>query len=180
MKTYNFKILFDLIRTQIQKGDVKNFIEVSVSSECVDNFKSKVSIRDFELIIDQPKGFGGSNSGPKPSEIVLAALASCQEVTYRLYADALSIPLNGVRIELKGIQDLRGFLGLDAKIYAGFQEVRGTVFLDSSADDADLERLRDAVERHCPVLDDLRRPVDVEIKMCRDPKSPVDLKKPNI
>ena len=156
------------MRQRLQKGDLINPIEVSVSSECIGGFKSKVSIRDFDIIIDQPKSFGGSNSGPKPSEIALAALASCQEVTYRLYADALSIPLNGVRIELKGKQDLRGFLGLDSKINSGFQEVKGTVYLDSSADDAELERLRETVELHCPVLDDLRRPVDVKIKMCRD------------
>ena len=36
---------------------------------------------------------GGTNQGPRPSEYVLAALAACQEVTYRLYADALDIPL---------------------------------------------------------------------------------------
>ena len=98
----NFKTLFDQMRMWLQKGDIKNPIQVSVSSECIGGFKSKVSIRDFEVIIDQPKGFGGSNSCPKPSEIALAALASCQEVTYRLYADALLIPLNGVCVELSG------------------------------------------------------------------------------
>ena len=34
--------------------------------------------------------------------MLLAVLAACQEVTYRLYADALSIPLNEVRVELTG------------------------------------------------------------------------------
>jgi putative redox protein len=164
----NYKALFEKTRTRLQNGDAKNPISVSVSSQCTGGFRSKVSIRDFELIIDQPKGFGGSNSGPKPSEIALAALASCQEVTYRLYADALSIPLNGVRVELTGTQDLRGFLGMDINIGAGFQEIRGAVYLDSSAPDADLERLHQTVEQHCPVMDDLRRPVDVEIEMRRD------------
>ena len=123
------------------------------------------------MTLDQPKGFGGSDSGPEPSEMVLAALCACQEVTYRLYADALSIPLNGVRVELTGLQDLRGFLGLESDISAGFQEIHGTVYLDSSASDAALERLRQAVEQYCPVLDDLRRPVDVEIEMRRDSKT---------
>ncbi len=164
----SYKTLFENTREQIQNGNAKNPIAVSVSSQCVGGFKSKVSIRDFEVIVDQPKGFGGSNSGPKPSEIALAALASCQEITYRLYADALNIPLNGVRIELTGTQDLRGFLGMEDKIFAGFQQVRGIVHLDSSASDADLDRLRNTVEQHCPVLDDLRRPVDVEIEMRRD------------
>ena len=164
----SYKTLFEDTRLQLQSGDLKNPIVVSVSSQCTGGFRSKVSIREFEVIIDQPKGFGGSNSGPKPSEIALAALAACQEITYRLYADALSIPLNGVRVELSGTQDLRGFLGMGDKISAGFQEIRGIVHLDSSASDADLERLRNTVEQHCPVLDDLRRPVDVKIEMRRD------------
>ena len=58
---------------------------------------------DFTLTIDQPKGFGGANSGPKPSEVLLAALAACQEITWRLYADALGIPLSSIRVELDGV-----------------------------------------------------------------------------
>lgn len=166
-----YKVLFDETRSRLQNGDAKNPIVVSVSSQWTSDFKSKVSIRDFEVTLDQPKGFGGSDSGPKPSEMVLAALCACQEVTYRLYADALSIPLNGVRVELTGLQDLRGFLGLESDISAGFQEIHGTVYLDSSASNAALERLRQAVEQYCPVLDDLRRPVDVEIEMRRDSKT---------
>ena len=88
-----------------------------------------------------------------------------------LCADALSLPLNEVRVELTGFQDLQGFLGVDNNIAAGFQEVRGSVFLDSTASDAELERLRQTVEQHCPVLDDLRRPVDVEIEMRRGSKT---------
>ena len=164
----SYKTLFEDTRARLQSGDAKNPIVVSVSSQSTGDFRSKVSIREFDVIIDQPKGFGGSNSGPKPSEIALAALAACQEITYRLFADALSIPLNGVRTELTGTQDLRGFLGVEDEISAGFQEIRGVVHLDSSASDADLERLRNTVEQHCPVLDDLRRPVAVAIEVRPD------------
>ena len=167
----NYKALFDDTRSRLQNGDAKNPVVVSASSQWTGEFRSKISIRDFEICIDQPKGFGGSDTGPKPSEMLLAVLAACQEVTYRLYADALSIPLNEVRVELTGLQDLQGFLGVDNNIAAGFQEVRGSVFLDSTASDAELERLRQTVEQHCPVLDDLRRPVDVEIEMRRGSKT---------
>ena len=34
--------------------------------------------------------------GPNPVEIVLAALGTCQEITYRAYATALGIPLERV------------------------------------------------------------------------------------
>jgi putative redox protein len=54
-------------------------------------------------------GLGGADTAPNPVEYILAALGSCQEITYRLYADALGIPLNGVSVELTGAIDLRGF-----------------------------------------------------------------------
>ena len=57
---------------------------------------------------------------------------------------------------------------MDSNVFPGFKEVRGTVYLDSTASDADLERLQNMVELYCPVLDDLRRPVDVDIKLRRD------------
>ena len=36
---------------------------------------------------------------------------------------------------------------------------------EASAGKADLDRLREAVDRHCPVLDDLRRPVPVTLEL---------------
>ena len=91
----SYKALFDDTRSRLQNGDAKNPVVVSVSSQWTGGFRSNVSIRDFVISIDQPKGFGGSDTGPKPSEMVLAALAACQEVTYRLYADALIYSTKG-------------------------------------------------------------------------------------
>ena len=58
----------------------------------------------------------------------------------------------------------RGFLG-DESVPPGFSEVRGTVTIKSSASEVDLARLQEAVDRHCPVLDDLRRPVPVSLEL---------------
>lgn len=164
----SYKDLYDDTRRRLNDGSAPNPIRVAVESRNAGGFRSEVAIRHFNLTIDQPKGFGGGNAGPKPSEILLAALASCQEITYRLYADALGIPLDGVRVELVGIQDLRGFLGTDEGVPAGFQRIEGTIHLDSPAEDAELARLQEVVDRHCPVLDDLRRPVEVRLAAVRD------------
>ncbi|MFG3757391.1 OsmC family protein, partial [Klebsiella pneumoniae] len=86
-------------------------------------------------------------------EYVLAALGSCQEITYRLYADALGIPLSGVSVRLTGTIDLRGFFNVDDSVRPGYQGIRAEVTLDSPASDADLARLKEIVDRHCPVLD---------------------------
>ncbi|MEX0924016.1 MAG: OsmC family protein [Rhodovibrionaceae bacterium] len=159
-----------LKRSQValRDGTAINPLEVKVSSESQGGFESKIQIRDFTLTIDQPKGFEGGNKGPKPSEVLLAALASCQEITWRLYADALGIELRGIKVELTGTQDLRGFLDLSEEVPAGFQGIRGKVTIDSPASETEIQKLRQVVDSHCPVLDDLRRPVPVALELERD------------
>ncbi len=129
--------------------------------------RSDVRLRQHALVVDEPPQLGGNDAGPNPVELVLAALGACQEITYRAYASALGIPLDGVAVRLEGDLDLRGFLGLDAAARPGFSRIRGTVELTSSAPLAELERLRAAVDAHCPVLDMLRTPVPVELALAR-------------
>ena len=130
-------------------------------------FRSHVKVRDFDVIVDQPANMESTDQGPRPSEYVLAALAACHEVTYRLYADAMGIALESVAVSVTGTSDAKGFFSLDEETPAGFSEITGTIAIVSDASDGDIERLRQAVNRHCPVLDDLRRPVSVELKVER-------------
>ena len=50
-------------------------------------------------------------------------------------------------------------------VRAGFDAVRGVVNLKSSAPAADLAKLKEVVDAHCPVLDILRAPVPVDLKL---------------
>ena len=102
---------------------------------------------------------------PVRIEFVLVALATCHEVTYRVVAESLGIPLDGVSVTVTAVSDGRGFIGLDHRVRPGFLEVRGQVTLDTPASDAEVERLRQMVEKHCPVLDDLRNPVPVTMEV---------------
>ena len=45
----------------------------------------------------------------------------------------------------------------------GMVELRGTVTLESSADEKTIQALRQAVNAHCPVLDIVARPVPVDL-----------------
>lgn len=163
----NFKKLFKQKQELLRKRPDKTRVEVSVQSQLVDAFRSSVKVRDFELTVDQPANMQSTDLGPRPSEYVLAALAACHEVTYRLYADAMDIPLNSVAVNVTGVSDAKGFFSLDDETPAGFSEIYGTINIDSTASDAEIESLRQAVNRHCPVLDDIRRPVSVELKVER-------------
>lgn len=168
MDKKNFKAIWEQKRDVLKQNPDKCRVTVRADSKLVEGFMSRVKARDFEIVVDQNKGMGGSDQGPRPSEYVLAALAACHEVTYRLYADALSIALESVSVSVTGHSDARGFFGLDDSIRAGFSHVTGEIRVRSSASDEDLERLRNAVNQHCPVLDDLTRPVAVELTLVRE------------
>jgi len=162
-----FKEIFlhkqDLLRNRPDKCRV----ETTAESHLVEDFRSHVKTREFNIVLDQPENMGSSDLGPRPSELLLAALAACHEVTYRLYADALDIDLQDVAVSVTGVSDARGFFNVDDEVDAGFSEVYGEINIVSSASDDDIERLRQTVNRHCPVLDDLRKPLKVELDLKR-------------
>jgi uncharacterized OsmC-like protein len=163
--TTSYSDLLELTREKLTEGSAINPLTVIVKSENQGGFESKIFARDHTLTADQPFGFRGTNLGFKPSELLLAALAACQEVTWRLYAESLGIDIKNISIELRGTQDLRGFMGLDETIPPGFMEVEGEVRIDSSASATELEELQKLVDNHCPVLDDLTRNVPVKLTL---------------
>jgi hypothetical protein len=114
----------------------------------------------------------GSGSCPLPDNPdllptlrVLQALAQCHEQTYRLYAEALGIPLQGVQVRLQAALDLKGLYAAADRIRAGLSSVQATVEISSPADIYEIERLRVTVERHAPVLDIVRNPTPVRIEL---------------
>jgi uncharacterized OsmC-like protein len=137
----------------------------SADSRQVEGLRSETKIRQFTVTVDEPPALGGTDTGPNPVELVLAALATCQEITYRAYATALGIPLDGVSVKLDGTLDLRGFFAVKDGVRPGFNSVRGIVQLKSSASAADLAKLKQVVDAHCPVLDILQAPVPVSLEL---------------
>ena len=136
-----------------------------VESRQVEGVRSEAKIRQFTVTLDEAPTIGGTDAGPNPVEFVLAALAACQEITYRAYAAALRVPLEQVSVKLEGDLDLRGFLAVSDNVRPGFTGVRGVVTLVSSASPTELETLKRIVDAHCPVLDMLRAPVPVRLAL---------------
>lgn len=125
----------------------------------------KVKIRDFTVEVDEPAALGGTDRAPNPVEYALAALATCQEITYWLHAAALGIPLTDVSVKLEGTIDLRGFFAAADGVRPGFEDIRGTVQFDSPAGAEELRRLKQVVDAHCPVLDLFRNPTPVTLEL---------------
>jgi putative redox protein len=124
-----------------------------------------IAVRRLNVSSNQTAAANGVDTTANPVDYILAALGSCQEMTYRLCADALGIPLKSVSVELTAAIDLQGFLNVGSSVRPGCQKVEARVVLDSSASDMDLARLKGVVDSHCPVLDMLRNPTPVELSL---------------
>lgn len=156
-----FAPVFDAVAQSLRDDPSKANVRFDVQSRQIAGLRSEVEARDFMITVDEPKALGGTDHGPNPVELVLAAIASCQEITYRLYADKLGIPLKGVSVSVAGDIDLRGLFAVDPGARPGFRGLEVQVELDSEAPVEELERLKRTVDAHCPVLDIIRNATPV-------------------
>lgn len=69
----------------------------SQSHSCI-----KVKARSFELIIDEPESFGGSNLGANPVEYLLASFTGCLNVIGHMIAREMGFIIEELEISASG------------------------------------------------------------------------------
>lgn len=119
----------------------------------------------FVLEGDEPPVLLGANHAPNAVEVILHALASCLAVGFIYNAAAQGINVRSLDFDLEGDLDLRGFLGLSDQVRSGYEGVRVIYRVDADAPREKLEELCAHVQRTSPVLDILRNPVPVSIRL---------------
>jgi putative redox protein len=138
--------------------------EFKTDTELVRGFLTKAQIRQFTLDVDEPPQLCGTDKGPNPAELVLAALGTCQEIVYAAYAAVIGIHLDSVKITVKGRLDARGLFNI-APVPSGFTDIDYEVDIKSPAGRGKIKELAEIVNAHCPVLDTLQRPVNVNFSV---------------
>jgi len=120
--------------------------------------KVTVKARSFTLAIDEPKELGGTDTGMNPIEALLGSLAACQAIVARVYAKQFDVELDDFRVEVEGDLDLDGFFG-KAPVRPGYSEIRYDFHIQSSSPQANIDKLIQHLQNHCPVGDSLAQPV---------------------
>jgi uncharacterized OsmC-like protein/alpha-beta hydrolase superfamily lysophospholipase len=63
-------------------------------------FGTEVHTPRHRFVADEPRSYGGDDTGPTPYDLLLAALGTCTAMTMKLYADQKGLPFEGARIHL--------------------------------------------------------------------------------
>jgi len=61
-------------------------------------YEHEIETREHRLVADEPPDKGGTDRGPKPTELLAASLASCTAITIEMYADRKEWNLGTVEV----------------------------------------------------------------------------------
>lgn len=109
------------------------------------------------------RAVGGVGDVPCSADLLLGALAACQEVTLRMVAANLGIELTDVEVVVEGDWDPRGTLAMGRDYPVGLTAIRcrTKVKIAGDVDEDRAARLLRSAERYCVVLNTLQGGVDV-------------------
>ena len=120
----------------------------------------------YKMVCDEPIALLGTDKGVSPAEYILQGLAGCYTVTLASMAANKGIVLDSINLNLDFDIDLNGFLGLNADVRNGAEEIRVDVDLKSeSATKEELESLIEQLPFNSPIHDTLANPVSVKPRL---------------
>ena len=117
----------------------------------------------FAFAADHPEVFSSEDKGATPTEIVLAALASCLTAGVATVAQNRDIQLRSVQATIEGDMDVRGVLGVDSDVRNGFSDIRVTYAIDADCSPEDIEALVAQSQKRSAVYDIVTNPTNVTV-----------------
>ncbi|MDR2564979.1 MAG: OsmC family protein [Bifidobacteriaceae bacterium] len=121
----------------------------------------RIRIRNHQILSDTGPDYAGYNLGPGSPEIVLGALSSCITHITEIVASNRRIPLDYLRVDVRGEQDFRrgspGFEDVPVEPH----NIRFVVTVESPADQGVIDSLFAEVKAVCPILNLFQNPQTV-------------------
>ncbi len=68
-------------------------------------WRCRTAIRQFELDVDEPRHSGGTDTGPAPTELLVASLSSCLTLAIAFVARRRGIELPDLAVRAEGTYD---------------------------------------------------------------------------
>jgi len=121
--------------------------------------------QDYTIPVDEPSGLLGTDIAPNPQMLLYAALNSCVLNTFVVNAAAKGIRIDSLRFDLEGELDLRGFLGIDASINPGYDELTLICRVKGNGTLEQYQQCLEAGTRYSPNFQSISRAVAVNFKL---------------
>ena len=139
-------------------------LKVRVRGQSENATRMNLSVGKFNMVIDEPLNFGGTDAGPSPIQVLLMSLAGCINVTGHLVARQKGLQLNGMKMTIEGVMNPSAFYGTSFEVRAGFQQI--TVAVDADINGAGKKEIEDwlkETENRCPVTDNIKTVTNVSV-----------------
>jgi putative redox protein len=68
-------------------------------------YAQDIHVGAHALVADEPEARGGSDAGPRPYEILLAALGACTSITLRMYAEKKGWDVGAISVGLTFVKE---------------------------------------------------------------------------
>ena len=81
----------------MEKGDVRSVVVRGSAA----GFAQEIHAGPHRLHADEPASAGGTDTGPSPYDLLLAALGACTSMTVAMYARRKAWPLEAVTVHLR-------------------------------------------------------------------------------
>lgn len=131
-------------------------IEVFKSTtKLTEGMRVECTAREHQILLDEPKELGGTDTGMNPVEAVLSALGACKCIVARCFAKAHGVDIKDFKVELEGDLDPDGFMGKNKEAKIGFSEIRSKIYIESNSPKEKIEEFVEFIDRTCPVADTL-------------------------
>jgi putative redox protein len=122
--------------------------EVVVAS--IGYLKQQIAAGAHTLIADEPQEAGGSDAGPDPYALLLAALGSCTAMTLQMYARRKAWPLESVAVRLRHSRIHAQDCGDCETTHGRIDQIERHISLVGPLDGEQKARLLE-IAQHCPV-----------------------------
>jgi uncharacterized OsmC-like protein len=123
-------------------------------------FQQEVTAGAHRLLADEPNDVGGTDSGPNPYDLLLAALGACTAMTLRLYAERKALRLDRVAVRLRHAKvhaaDCENCESRDGRV----DRIERGIVLEGELDAQQRARLLEIADK-CPIHRTLTSGVDI-------------------